>query len=75
MKKTIKKIKTFAQDHKQDVRDVAWYSLGAAAGIVSVHIYNKESFKHFSKNHPDLELILKDQKGNFHGFNRINVEE
>lgn len=75
MKKTINKIKTFAQKHEEELIRHTYYAVGVVAGITAAHIYNKSSFDSFAKRNPDLELILKDKKGYFHGFNRINTEE
>lgn len=75
MKKTINKIKTFTQKHEEELTRQLYYVAGCAAGLTAAYIYNKESFKHAAKRHPDWELILKDQKGYFHGFNRLDVEE
>ncbi|QFG09141.1 hypothetical protein PBI_SPORTO_33 [Arthrobacter phage Sporto] len=68
MKKTINKIKTFAQKHEEELTRQLYYVAGVAVGIYCANLYNKESFKHFAKRHPDYDDVFKDKDGNFFGF-------
>lgn len=71
MKKQINKIKTFVKKNEGEIVRIAYYALGAVAGITAVRIANKASFDIFAAQHPEHDFVLKDRDGHFYGMNEI----
>jgi len=71
MKKQIEKIKKFKQEHEAEITKYSWYAYGVVVGITAKVISEKVMFGIKANEHPDWELILRDKKGYFHGFNRM----